>query len=303
MGISAIVAAGIGAAGSVIAGSQAASGAKSAANTAANTQLSMFNQTQARLQPFFSTGQNALQLLANLYGFGSGFGSGPFGSSIAGAGSPDWQAYLAANPDVAARAQQGVEQGLIGPGKQWATPADWAAYQYSNTGQGEGRALPTLAGAVPGSPSAGQSALEQFLQGTPGFQFGLDTGVKALQQSAAARGMTRSGATMHSIIDYGTNYAMSQAWQPFISTLMNAANLGENAAAGTGQLGTQAAAGAANAQLQGGLDAASASANATAGVTNALTSGLQQYAFNYGGAPGGFGSWTPGQASEIAGLY
>jgi hypothetical protein len=41
----------------------------------------------------------------------------------------------------------------------------------------------------------------------PGYQFGLQQGEQALQQSAAARGVLRTGGTLKGILDYGRNAA------------------------------------------------------------------------------------------------
>lgn len=73
MGISpAIIAAGIGAAGSIGGGFLGASGAESAAQTAANTQMSIFDKTQQNLAPFIQMGGSAFSQLAGLLGFGPG---------------------------------------------------------------------------------------------------------------------------------------------------------------------------------------------------------------------------------------
>lgn len=124
------------------------------------------------------------------------------------------------------------------------------------------------------SAAAATSQLTQF----PGYQFGLSQGTQALDRSAASRGLLLSGAQLKDTQQFGQQYAMQQAWQPYVSGLQWAANLGENAAAGTGQAGATAAAGAAQAQLAGG----SAAANGVAGVTNSLQSGLQAYQLQQG---------------------
>lgn len=149
-----------------------------------------------------------------------------------------------------------------------------------------------------GSPNAAaaQSQLSQF----PGFTFGRDQGVQALDRSAASRGLLRSGAQLQDVQKFGTDYAMQQAWAPYVSGLEYASSLGENAAAGTGSLGAAAAAQAGNAQFQGGIDAASARGNGIANVGNILSSGLQQYALqNPGGGGGGGGSLASLSASYL----
>lgn len=150
---------------------------------------------------------------------------------------------------------------------------------FSSSGASAMSQLANLFGFGPGgggpNAAAATSALTQF----PGYQFGLNQGVQALDRSAASRGLLLSGAQLQDTQKFGQQYAMQQAWQPYVSGLQFAANLGENAAAGTGAAGTAAASGAAQAQLAGGQ----ASANGVAGVTNALQSGLQAYQLQQGG--------------------
>lgn len=160
-----------------------------------------------------------------------------------------------------------------------------------------------------GMPNA-QAAMSQLTQ-FPGYQFGLDQGVQALDRSAASRGMALSGAQLQDAQKFGQGYAMQQAWQPYVSGLQWASNLGENAAAGVGQAGATAANGAAQAQLQGGLAAGQAGANGVAGVANSLQSGLQQYMLQQGQGGGYYQTDLPqtsglpavAQSGDVWGLY
>ncbi len=151
---------------------------------------------------------------------------------------------------------------------------------FASAGTGALSQLASIFGFGPGgtgmpNAAAATSQLTQF----PGYQFGLDQGVQALDRSAASRGMLLSGAQLQDAQKFGQGYAMQQAWQPYVSGLQWAAGLGENAAAQTGNLGANAAQGAAQSQLAQG----SAQANGIAGATNSLQSGLQQYLINQGG--------------------
>lgn len=210
-GTAGLIGAGVSVAGSLLGGNNGSGGigsnpAVDAANTAANTQLSMFNKTQANLQPFMSAGTGALSQLASIFGFGPG-----------GTGAPN--------------------------------------------------------------ASAAMSQLAQF----PGYQFGLNQGVQTLDRSAASRGLLQSGAQEKAITQFGQNYAQQQAWQPYVSELQWASNLGENASAGVGQLGATAAQGAAQSQLAAG----SAALNGQTAAANNLNSALAQYGLtNPGNASG-----------------
>jgi hypothetical protein len=47
----------------------------------------------------------------------------------------------------------------------------------------------------------------QDMLADPGYQFGFDEGTRALQQSAASKGLTRTGGTLKDLIAWGGNYA------------------------------------------------------------------------------------------------
>jgi hypothetical protein len=175
---------------------------------------------------------------------------------------------------------------------------------YNMTGQSALSQLARMFGLGPGgngTPNAGAatSALTQF----PGYQFGLNQGQTALDRSAASRGLLLSGAQLRDSQQYGTNYAMQQAWNPYISQLNTSAGLGENAAAISGNQGVTTGAGVANSQLAAGQAAASGivgSSNAinagiNSGIGTGLNSGLLAYALANPGSLSGAGG--PGYGS------
>ena len=138
---------------------------------------------------------------------------------------------------------------------------------YNTAGQSALSQLANLFGLAPGgngtpNAAAATSALTQF----PGYQFGLQQGNLAQQQSAASQGLLLSGSQQ-----YGQNYAMQNAWNPYVSQLNTLSNLGENAAATTGQIGANTGSSVANSQLAAGQAAASG----IVGATNAATGGIQ----------------------------
>lgn len=136
-----------------------------------------------------------------------------------------------------------------------------------------------------GQPNA-QAAMSQLSQ-FPGYQFGQQQGVQALDRSAASRGLLLSGAQLKDTQKFGTDYAMQQAWNPYVSGLQYASTLGENAAAGVGTAGANAAQGAAQSQLAGG--------GAALNQQNLLQSQLQS-------ALTGFQNQGGGQYSNSSGL-
>lgn len=149
---------------------------------------------------------------------------------------------------------------------------------YNMTGQSALSQLAKMFGLSPGgngTPNAGAatSALTQF----PGYQFGLNQGQTALDRSAASRGMLLSGGQLKDSQQFGTNYAMQQAWNPYISQLTGMSSLGENAAAISGNQGVTTGQGVANSQLAAGQ----AQASGIVGSSNAINTGISS-GFNAG---------------------
>ena len=133
----------------------------------------------------------------------------------------------------------------------------------------------------------------------PNYQFQLQQGDQALQNSQAAQDGAMSGAAMKGLINFNQNTAAGayqNAYNNWLSSqnmnygqLSGLASLGENAAAGLGNTGANYA--NSNANLATG--AASAEAAGTVGVANAASSALSSGAGYYalsnlyggGGAP------------------
>jgi hypothetical protein len=157
------------------------------------------------------------------------------------------------------------------------------------------------------APTAEQAAA------TPGYQFTLDQGLKATQNSAAARGLGTSGAAMKGAASYATGLADStysdvfnRALTTFNTNYGTAANRvnrlsslvgnGQNAAATNGSLGAQSM-GQIGDTLTSGANARAAGtiggANALSGAMNGLGNSAMMYGLmqnNAGGAPSGGGA-------------
>jgi len=116
------------------------------------------------------------------------------------------------------------------------------------------------------------------LENSPGYQFNLKQGLESTQASAAARGLGVSGAALKGAAGYsqglaGNQYLFSNALQSYttnLGRLQGQAGLGENAAAMTGNFGTQTA----QAIGQTAVGAANAQAAGLVGTANAATGGL-----------------------------
>lgn len=127
---------------------------------------------------------------------------------------------------------------------------------------------------------------EAQLQQTPGYQFNLQQGLKAVQNSAAARGLGVSGAAAKGAATYATGLADNTYQNQFANAVTNQTNQfnrlntlssgGQNAAAGLGGIGQQTAANIASTTV-GGANAAAASQIAG---SNALASGISGAANN-----------------------
>ncbi len=138
------------------------------------------------------------------------------------------------------------------------------------------------------APTAAEAAA------TPGYQFTLDQGLKAAQNSASARGLGSSGAAIKGAESFASNLADATYGDTFnralttyatnqntasnqVNRLLGLVGNGQNAAAQIGSLGAQAAGNVGNAITSG----AAASAAGTVGSANALTNGLAGAYNNY----------------------
>lgn len=113
---------------------------------------------------------------------------------------------------------------------------------------------------------------------TPGYDFRLQTGMDALQSSAAARGGLYSGAALRDSQKFGQDYG-SNEYGNYLARLGARADTGMSAAQMSGSASQQAAAGVSNALGNIG----NAQAAGYVGAGNALTGGLQNLAglWNY----------------------
>lgn len=144
---------------------------------------------------------------------------------------------------------------------------------YMQVGQSALSQLASLFGLGPGGtgPNAqtatqATSALTQY----PGYQFGLKQGQQALSSNAASQGLLLSGGQLAAQQQYGQNYALQQAWNPYVSQLSTLAGSGQNAAANLGTIGTTTGTDVAQTQLAAGQ----AGAAGTVGSANAVNSAL-----------------------------
>lgn len=152
---------------------------------------------------------------------------------------------------------------------------------------GQGALAQLQAGVAPGGRFMQTFSPANFQQ-DPSYQWRLQQGEKALQASAAAKGLLGTGQGLRDITDYGQNAASQEyqaAYNRFQDTnntlfnrLMGLAGNSQNAAAGLGAQGTQVSSNLANTAMSGVAaqnnyltSAAAAQAAGQIGQANALS--------------------------------
>jgi hypothetical protein len=118
---------------------------------------------------------------------------------------------------------------------------------------------------------------------SPGYQFRMDEGTKAIDRSAAARGMLRSGPTLKALDRYSQGLASDEYTNQF-NRLAAISGIGQTATNSTAAAGAGAANNISNALTQAGqarassyIGQANAYANGAAGVANSVNGGVSNY--------------------------
>lgn len=151
-------------------------------------------------------------------------------------------------------------------------------------------ALSKLAGmyGVGGTPTNGEGTADPNAGAyggfftSPGYQFRLDEGNKAVERSAAAKGLLRSGAAVKAIDRYSQGLASSE-YDAFTNRLMGLAGLGQNATNATVQAGQNATSGIVNAYGAAGNARASSYANTGSAINSGINNALSAYLYSQGG--------------------
>lgn len=264
-----------------VASSNSASQAKSAQNSATQKAVDTSNQqfyaNQNALAPYRDAGTAALSRLQSLLGMGPG-------SSVATTGPIsrdqfDSQAYLAANPDLAAKAGDAhfvadpyshyLEYGMK-DGRQ--------GYKYADSPQSV-TSSPLLA-----KFSSADLAADPVYNS--GLQFGMDEGTKAIERHASATGGYDSGADAKAIARFANDYGSTKAADSrsrFVEDQNNIfGKLSSIAGMGQGSTNVGVSAGANNASNLSALYSSQGNANAAAAIAggNAISgagNNLSQY--------------------------
>lgn len=120
-----------------------------------------------------------------------------------------------------------------------------------------------------------QTAMSRFAA-SPSYQFRLNEGLKALDQSASARGKLLSGSQQKAITDYGQGLASTE-WDNYLNRLASQAGIGQTSTAQLGAVGAQTAANTGNALMAAGGARASGYAGGASGINNALQNAMYMY--------------------------
>lgn len=283
-------------------GSQsAANQASNAANAANQVNQSQYNQTRQDQLPWMNRGNaagNQLAWLMGLPGYGPSYGGGNAGNtaSIGPGGRPHYQGVF--NMDGGDGAYFGGNNWSGGAIDQTGnTPGTMNANQYN----------PAMGGY--GSLARGFGAAD--FQADPGYAFRLAEGKKALERSAAAKGMSLSGAQAKALTNYNQNFASneySNAYGRFTNDQTNLFNR-LSGIAGTGQQANQfmgqLGANYANQFGNNVTGAANMTGAATMQGMNALSGGFNQWLNQnnwnrmMGGGQGGGGYTPPGGGNNF----
>lgn len=125
----------------------------------------------------------------------------------------------------------------------------------------------------------GDAARDQFradFRADPGYNFAFDEGQRAIQGSAAAKGGLLSGGALRALQRTGQGMA-DQQYGSYLDRYMNLANLGENAAAQTGNFGAMSAARQGGYMTDAGAARAGGYLSAANTANGAISNGLDLY--------------------------
>lgn len=142
---------------------------------------------------------------------------------------------------------------------------------YGLTGTGGGS--PGAVGTEQGQPDTG--AYGGFFT-SPGYQFRLSEGLKAIDRGAAARGALTGGATIKAEQRYGEGLAASE-YDAYTSRLAQLAGLGQSATAGTAAAGSTAAGNISTALINSGNARASSYTNTASAINSGLNNVMSAY--------------------------
>lgn len=173
-------------------------------------------------------------------------------AGIAGVATVAGGAIAAGAAGKAAEAQTAASEAAIAEQRRQyeTTRSDLAPWRQA--GQ---EALGAYSGMITGD-GPDTAAMYEGLRNYPGYQFALEEGRGAIEQSAAGRGTLQSGQTMKDLTRYGQGLATSN-FENYMNRLQGLSNVGQQTAVQTGAFGQTAAGQIGRAQMAGGAARAS----------------------------------------------
>lgn len=262
-GTALLASAALGAAGSIYGASKGAKAAQQAgqleykaAQEANALNEKIYNQTRADNEWQRQLGMSAGSAISSGFGLSSPMtgGSVNYAAPVATGGQPDYAAYLSANPDVAAAYQSEANRDAKSQANLRAlgidSPEEFAAYHYANNGQAEGRTLattpvvqpqaqqPTMTGqqsgyvdptATGGYTSPNRPTMAPLdvsaaaFKESPGYQFSLTQGNKALGNITSANRGLMSGQRLKAASEYNVGMADQEFgnWRDYTTNQYN----------------------------------------------------------------------------------
>lgn len=264
----------LGAGASIISGNKAAKAQTKAADKSAEVQKYMYDTTRSDYEPWRAAGNTALTALMNLYGLPTN------GVTTSGVQS---------TPETIAAQNGGTGEGtgFFGSGfildhigdriaRGETIPPKLLAFYNRNRG---GTTTPATGTTAPAGATATPPAPYGGLQTSPGYEWRRDQGIQAIDRSASARGLRRSGGTAMAVMRYADGLASSE-YGDYASRLAQLAGFGQSATAGTAQAGQNYANGAAAAYTNAGNARASSYANTGSAINSGLNNVMSAYMFS-----------------------
>jgi len=171
---------------------------------------------------------------------------------------------------------------------------------WRTAGQG---ALPQVQNALGMNGQPGYDAAMQQFHTSPGYQFQLDQGLRAVDAGAAAQGFGRSGAVLKAEQAFGSGLA-DQSFKDYYNRLFDLSKLGETAASGQATASQNTGTGIAQTDLSEGSAQTSIYGNLGKGINDSVGTYMnnQLYAdrtnalMNYGN-PGARAAGVPSASS------
>lgn len=282
----------IGGATSLIGADKAADAAKDGNAATIAEQRRQYDTTRGDFAPYRDVGRGALTSLADIYGVSRPTEDRSVGSSAyqqafedyfsrtnkPKAGTNDFNKLVAGFNDIWQRGQLTGRYGAGAPPGGYPQNPDGTFGPAAGGGRVDTQPAPGQPGSSAGTGTSPAVDRTGGFYTSPGYQFRLNEGSKAIQSSAAARGKLFSGDALKAVEGYSQGVA-SDEFARHVSGLQSLAGVGQSAT------GSTAAAGANSANVISASNTNSANAVGSSyllgarGVNNALQGGIGNWLY------------------------